>query len=68
MVTGLMIAKGFNVDMNNFETRNGEVDISGNIPSPDGQVGAGVNMAKSTSTKKQISGERVRMLCSLINF
>lgn len=47
-----MIANGFNVDMNNTESRNGEVDISGNIPSPAGQVGAGVNMVKSTSTEK----------------
>jgi len=52
MVTGLMVAKGFNVDMSNTKHRNGELGIGGNVPSPAGQVGAGVNMAKSTSAEE----------------
>lgn len=50
MVTGLMIAKGLSVAMENNKHHNGEIEISGNAPSPVGQVGAGVNLAKSTST------------------
>ncbi|KAJ5443339.1 hypothetical protein N7445_004452 [Penicillium cf. griseofulvum] len=52
MVTGLMIAKGFSANMTNNERRNGEVEISGNVPSPVGQFGTGTSMAKSASTEE----------------
>ncbi|KAJ5174595.1 uncharacterized protein N7482_000472 [Penicillium canariense] len=52
MVTGLMIAKGLTVDMENNKRRNGEIEISGNAPSPIAQVGAGVNLAKSTNAEE----------------
>lgn len=52
MVTGLMIAKGFSIAMENNKLRNGEIEISGNAPSPVGQVGAGTNLAKSASTEE----------------
>ncbi|KAE8155429.1 hypothetical protein BDV40DRAFT_307033 [Aspergillus tamarii] len=52
MVTGLMIAKGFSADMTNNERRNGEVEISGNVPSPVGQFGTGTSIAKSASTEE----------------
>lgn len=57
MVTGLMIAKGFSADVENKKHRNGEIEISGNAPAPALPVGAGVNMAESTSTKE---GDRWR--------
>lgn len=52
MVTGLMVAKGLSVAMENNKHRNGETEIGGNAPSPVGQVGAGANLAKSTSTEE----------------
>ncbi|RAH53112.1 hypothetical protein BO85DRAFT_430336 [Aspergillus piperis CBS 112811] len=51
MVTGLMIAKGFTATMENNKRHNGEIEVGGNIPSPGIQVGAGANLAKSTSTE-----------------
>ncbi|KAI9042926.1 uncharacterized protein KD926_004716 [Aspergillus affinis] len=52
MVTGLMVAKGFSADLENTQRRGGEVELSGNAPSPVGQVGAGAGLARSTSTEK----------------
>ncbi|KAI2913172.1 hypothetical protein CBS147343_9640 [Aspergillus niger] len=52
MVTGLMIAKGFTASMENTKRHNGEINVGGNIPSPGIQVGAGANLAKSTSTEE----------------
>ncbi|PYH91048.1 hypothetical protein BO71DRAFT_486574 [Aspergillus ellipticus CBS 707.79] len=52
MVTGLMVAKGFSADMTNTQRRSGEVELSGNAPSPVGQVGAVVDLTRSTSTQK----------------
>ncbi|GAQ42971.1 hypothetical protein AtubIFM56815_008499 [Aspergillus tubingensis] len=52
MVTGLMIAKGFTAIMENNKRHNGEIEVGGNIPSPGFQVGAGANLAKSTSTEE----------------
>lgn len=52
MVTGLIIAKGFSADMTNNERRNGDVEISGNVPSPIGQIGTGTSMAKSASIEE----------------
>lgn len=49
MVTGLMIAKGFTVDMQNNSHRNGEIELSGNAPLPASEVGVGANLANSTS-------------------
>lgn len=51
MVTGLMIAKGFTADVENNKHRNGEVGISGEAPAPMSGVGAGANLAASTSTR-----------------
>ncbi|GKZ50583.1 hypothetical protein AbraIFM66951_003845 [Aspergillus brasiliensis] len=50
MVTGRMIAKGFTASMGNIDRHNGEIEVGGNIPSPGLQVGAGANLAGSTST------------------
>lgn len=52
MVTGLMIAKGLSATMENNKSRDREFELSGNAPSPAGQVGAGANIAKSTSTER----------------
>ncbi|KAL4985726.1 hypothetical protein BDW68DRAFT_164503 [Aspergillus falconensis] len=52
MVTGLMIAKGFYAEIQNNRHRTEEIELGGNVPSPVGQVGAGINLAKSTSTEE----------------
>jgi len=50
MVTGLMVAKGFAVLQESGLHSTGVVEVSGNAPTPAGNVGLGANFAKSTST------------------
>jgi len=52
MVTGMMIAKGFAVVQERGKHRTGEVKASGNVPTPAGDVGLGVNLANSASTEE----------------
>ncbi|EMR84131.1 hypothetical protein BcDW1_7159 [Botrytis cinerea BcDW1] len=50
MVTGLMIAKGFSILQESGLHSTGVVEVSGNAPTPAGNVGLGANLAKSTNT------------------
>lgn len=50
MVTGLMIAKGFAALEERSKHRAGEVGVSGNIPTPAGDVGLGTKFSRSANT------------------
>jgi len=52
MVTGLMIAKGFAVLQERGKHRTGEVEVSGNVPTPAGDVRLGANLTKSANTEE----------------
>ncbi|KAE8326052.1 hypothetical protein BDV39DRAFT_216213 [Aspergillus sergii] len=52
MVTGLMIATGFAVTQEIGKTRAGEIGGEGSAPTPAGQAGAGINMARSSAIEQ----------------
>lgn len=52
MVTGRMIAKGFSTELSVSNVRHKDLEMSGEAPSPIGQVGAGVSLARSSSTEQ----------------
>ncbi|KAJ5638442.1 aldehyde dehydrogenase conserved site [Penicillium herquei] len=52
MVTGLMVAKGFSIERQSEKRHNEEIDVSGNAPTPVGQVGLGTTLSSSSSRKE----------------
>lgn len=52
MVTGLMIARGFAALQERGKHKAGEVEVSGNVPTPTGDAGLRANLAKSASTEE----------------
>jgi hypothetical protein len=52
MVTGLMIAKGFAIMQERGSHSTSEVDVSGSVPTPAGNVGLGGNLVKSNKTEE----------------
>ncbi|KAE8138676.1 hypothetical protein BDV38DRAFT_281973 [Aspergillus pseudotamarii] len=52
MVTGLMVAKGFAVTHETGKNRGAELGAEGSAPTPAGQAGAGINIARSRSIEQ----------------
>lgn len=52
MVTGLMVAKGLVALQEKGNHQAGAVEVSGDVPTPAGDVGLGANLSKSASTQR----------------
>ncbi|KAL9618680.1 MAG: hypothetical protein Q9160_006647 [Pyrenula sp. 1 TL-2023] len=52
MVTGLVIAKGFTILKEKGRNVGGGVEVSGDVPTPAGDIGLGMNVAKSAGVEE----------------